>query len=131
MALILPLTFLASIKIVEVQANMTLATVTSLRLSHFSREVAELTVVEVDEDWVHLDAEHRLVTEKQRALDVASSADADHRGCSVRPQVMRKVHDVEEQVADVASIPESPDRRRGLTIDVDAADHKQVRVRFV
>ena len=41
-SLVLPLTFLASIKIVEVQANMTLATVTSLRLSRFSREVAEL-----------------------------------------------------------------------------------------
>lgn len=44
-ALVLPLTFLASIKIVEIQANMTLATVTSLRLSRFSREVAELRKV--------------------------------------------------------------------------------------
>ena len=38
----LPLSFLAFIKVVEVQANMTLATVTNLRLSRFSEEVDEL-----------------------------------------------------------------------------------------
>ena len=38
----LPLSFLAFIKVVEVQANMTLATVTNLRLSRFSKEVDEL-----------------------------------------------------------------------------------------
>jgi len=39
---VLPLSFLALIKVVEVQANMTLATLTNLRLSRFSQEVAEL-----------------------------------------------------------------------------------------
>ena len=39
---LLPLSFLASIKLVEVQANMTLATLTNLRLSRFSLEVEEL-----------------------------------------------------------------------------------------
>ena len=38
----LPLSFLAFIKVVEVQANMTLATITNLRLSRFSQEVGEL-----------------------------------------------------------------------------------------
>ena len=40
--MVLPLSFLASIKLVELQANMTLATLTNLRLSRFSREVEEL-----------------------------------------------------------------------------------------
>ncbi|HCE03115.1 MAG TPA: hypothetical protein DEQ98_07725, partial [Acidobacteria bacterium] len=39
---LLPLSFLASIKLVEVQANMTLATLTNLRLRRFSLEVEEL-----------------------------------------------------------------------------------------
>ena len=39
---LLPLSFLAFIKVVEVQANMTLATLTNLRLSRFSDEVREL-----------------------------------------------------------------------------------------
>jgi len=38
----LPLSFLAFIKVVEVQVNMTLATVTNFRLSRFSKEVDEL-----------------------------------------------------------------------------------------
>ncbi|MDP6580001.1 MAG: lysophospholipid acyltransferase family protein [Vicinamibacterales bacterium] len=38
----LPLSFLAFVKIVEIQANLTLATVTHLRLGRFAREVAEL-----------------------------------------------------------------------------------------
>ncbi len=41
-ATLLPLSFLALIKVVEVQANMTLATLTNLRLNQFSQEVAEL-----------------------------------------------------------------------------------------
>ncbi len=39
---LLPLSFLASIKLVEVQANMTLATLTNLRLSRFSQEIEEM-----------------------------------------------------------------------------------------
>jgi hypothetical protein len=39
---LLPLSFLASIKLVEVQTNMTLATLTNLRLSRFSLEVEDL-----------------------------------------------------------------------------------------
>ncbi|MEE2612446.1 MAG: lysophospholipid acyltransferase family protein [Acidobacteriota bacterium] len=39
---VLPLSFLAFIKVVEVQANMTLATLTNLKLSRFSQEVEEL-----------------------------------------------------------------------------------------
>ena len=39
---VLPLSFLAFLKVVEVQANMTLATLTNLRLSRFSREVEAL-----------------------------------------------------------------------------------------
>ena len=39
---VLPLSFLAFIKVVEVQANMTLATLTNLRLSRFSQEVEGL-----------------------------------------------------------------------------------------
>ena len=38
----LPLSFVASIKLVELQANMTLATLTNLRLSRFSQEVTAL-----------------------------------------------------------------------------------------
>jgi hypothetical protein len=41
-AVLLPLSFLAFIKIVEMQANMTLATLTNLRLSRFSQDVGEL-----------------------------------------------------------------------------------------
>ena len=41
-ATLLPLSFLASIKLAEMQANMTLATLTNWRLSRFSQEVAEL-----------------------------------------------------------------------------------------
>ena len=41
----LPLSFLASVKIVEVQANMTVATLTNLRLSRFSEEVEALRAV--------------------------------------------------------------------------------------
>jgi glycerol-3-phosphate O-acyltransferase/dihydroxyacetone phosphate acyltransferase len=41
-ATLLPLSFLASIKLAELQANMTLATLTNWRLSRFSQEVAEL-----------------------------------------------------------------------------------------
>ena len=41
-AVLLPLSFLAFIKIVEMQANMTLATLTNLRLSRFSQDVCEL-----------------------------------------------------------------------------------------
>jgi 1-acyl-sn-glycerol-3-phosphate acyltransferase len=40
--MLLPLSFLAFVKILDVQANLTLATVTYLRLSRFSREVREL-----------------------------------------------------------------------------------------
>ena len=40
--LVLPMSFLAFIKIVEVQTNMTLATLTKLRLSRFAHEVGEL-----------------------------------------------------------------------------------------
>ena len=39
---VLPLSFLALIKVVEVQANMTLATLTHLKLSRFSHEVGQL-----------------------------------------------------------------------------------------
>ena len=39
---VLPLSFLAFIKVVEVQANMTLATLTNLKLSRFAQEVDEL-----------------------------------------------------------------------------------------
>jgi glycerol-3-phosphate O-acyltransferase/dihydroxyacetone phosphate acyltransferase len=39
---VLPLSFLSLIKVVEVQANMTLATLTNLRLNRFSQEVAGL-----------------------------------------------------------------------------------------
>ena len=41
-AVLLPLSFLAFLKIVEMQANMTLATLTNLRLSRFSQDVGEL-----------------------------------------------------------------------------------------
>lgn len=41
-ATLLPLSFLASIKLAELQANMTLATLTNWRLSRFSQEVAVL-----------------------------------------------------------------------------------------
>ena len=40
--MVLPLSFLAFLKVVEVQANLTLATLTNLRLSRFSREVEAL-----------------------------------------------------------------------------------------
>ena len=39
---VLPLSFLAFVKVVEMQVNMTLATLTHLRLSRFSQEVGEL-----------------------------------------------------------------------------------------
>jgi len=42
LATLLPLSFLASVKLAELQANMTLATLTNWRLSRFSRDVAEL-----------------------------------------------------------------------------------------
>ena len=62
LATFLPLSVLASVKLAELQANMTLATLTNWRLSRFSQEVAELR-----------ETRRRLVT-RVRAV-VASHAD--------------------------------------------------------